>query len=99
MNGTGGVHRAQALSGRGGFVHCASFHISASPLYLLLCVPLSAPRNLMGFRYIVRRHNGTYVNSQYTGTPGSSLSQYSSNSSTLVLTVYTGRGDQVELEP
>ena len=97
MNGTGGVHRAQALSGRGGFVHCASFHISASPLYLLLCVPLSAPRNLMGFRYIVRRHNGTYVNSQYTssGIPGSSLSQYSSNSSTLVLAAYTGRGYQV----
>ncbi|CAN0364235.1 unnamed protein product [Laminaria digitata] len=32
----------------------------------------------MGFRYIKRRYCGTYVNVQYTGNPGSSLSQYSS---------------------
>ena len=39
-------------------------------------MPLPAPRNLMDFVYFMRRYDGAYVNSQYTGIPGSSLSQY-----------------------
>ena len=66
---------------------------AASPIVLTISIPLFLPSPfcfarpialsvgatlLDGFRYIMRRYCGTYMNSQSTGNPGSSLSQYSS---------------------
>ena len=45
---------------------------------LLHACPLLAPRILIGYCYNMRRYCGTYVNSQNTCDPGSSLSQHSS---------------------
>ncbi|CAN0414058.1 unnamed protein product, partial [Laminaria digitata] len=45
-------------------------------LFCFTC-PISAPRILMGLCCCKRRYcSGTFVNSQYTGNPGSSLIQY-----------------------
>ena len=46
----------------------------------------------MCFRYFMRRYDGTYVHRKHAGNPGSSLSQYSSTASAVVLAAFTGPG-------
>ena len=83
MNGTVvriEVHRAQAsvVKATSSIVCTFSFQFPFSPLSTLLCLrATSVLRNLMGFRDIVRRSDGTYVNNQYAGNLDSSVSQYS----------------------
>ena len=50
-------------------------------------MPLLASRDLVGFRYFMRRYEGTYVNGQYTGKTVATPS-----ASTVVLPVHTGPG-------
>ena len=90
-DGTGEFHRAQAIiSGGGGLAMVLTVSVplfSISFVLRALSRP-STPSILMGFRSILRRCCGTYVNIQYTGNPGSSLSQCSSTANVSVWPVY-----------
>ena len=66
--------RVQAIISGGGGLAIA-LTVSISPLQFLCSVSSFGAAYLigLGFRSILRRYCGTYVNGQYTGIPGSSL--------------------------